>query len=123
MSGISYAAFRDGEVIMSVVIERLELGTLQAKVEARMIHARQRGLIHTIPPRFELVEQDGVNFLIEAVLLCPAEFERSAFYNAGEAAGASQWHKHVQMVAPPLAAEVAHLPIEPFCIRPDLRGR
>lgn len=51
---------------------------------------------------------------IEAVLLCLAEFEGLAFYNAGEAAGASQRHKHLQMVPLPLTAEVSHLPIEPL---------
>lgn len=178
---------------MSVVIQRFEPGTLQAKVQARTAYAIQREAIHTIATRFELVEQGGVNFLIrivsnlarkvqvnaeqrppamaanmrqdpflpydhdlfvadisdthvcllnkfnvldhhilmvtrsfqeqesfltlsdiEAVLLCLAEFEGLAFYNAGEAAGASQRHKHVQMVPLPLTAEVSHLPIEPL---------
>ncbi|GJL68737.1 MAG: hypothetical protein NPIRA06_13720 [Nitrospirales bacterium] len=178
---------------MSVVIQRFEPGTLQTRVQARTAHAIQRGVIHTIPTCFELVEQGGVNFLIrivsslaskvqsnaeqrspsmavnikqdpflpyeqdlfvadisdthvcllnkfnvlnhhilmvtrsfqeqdsfltrsdiEAVLLCLAEFEGLAFYNAGEAAGASQRHKHVQMVPLPLTAEVSHLPIEPL---------
>ena len=177
---------------MSVVLQRFEPGTLQAKVRARTAHAMQRGAIHTIPTRFELVEQAGVNFLIrivsnlarkvqpnadqrppsmaantnqdpflpydrdlfvadisdthvcllnkfnvldhhilmvtrsfqeqesfltlsdiESLLLCLVEFEGLAFYNAGEAAGASQRHKHLQMVPLPLTAEVAHLPIEP----------
>ncbi len=178
---------------MSVVIQRFDPGTLQAKVEAKTAYAMQRGAIHTIPTRFELVEQGGVNFLIrivsnlgrkvqanvdqrqhamvanmdqdpflpydrdlfvadisdthvcllnkfnvldhhilmvtrsfqeqesfltlsdiEAVLLCLTEFEGLAFYNAGEAAGASQRHKHLQMVPLPLTAEVSHLPIEPL---------
>ncbi len=178
---------------MSVIIQRFEPGTLQAKVQARTAHAMHRGAIHTIPTRFELVEQAGVNFLIrivsnlvrkvqanvdqrhpskaantdqdpflpydqdlfvadisdthvcllnkfnvldhhilmvtrsfqeqesfltlsdiEAVLLCLTEFEGLAFYNAGEAAGASQRHKHLQMVPLPLTAEVSHLPIEPL---------
>jgi sulfate adenylyltransferase (ADP) / ATP adenylyltransferase len=178
---------------MSVIIQPFEPETLQAKVQARTAHAMHRGAIHTIPTRFELVEQAGVNFLIrivsnlvrkvqatvdqrhsskaaninqdpflpydqdlfvadisdthvcllnkfnvldhhilmvtrsfqeqesfltpsdiEAVLLCLAEFEGLAFYNAGEAAGASQRHKHLQMVPLPLTAEVSHLPIEPL---------
>lgn len=178
---------------MSVIIQRFEPGTLQAKVQVRTAHAMQRGAIVTIPTRFELVEQAGVNFLIrivsnlvrkvqanvdqrhpskavntdqdpflpydqdlfvadisdthvcllnkynvldhhilmvtrtfqeqesfltlsdiEAVLLCLTEFEGLAFYNAGEAAGASQRHKHLQMVPLPLTAEVSHLPIEPL---------
>jgi ATP adenylyltransferase len=50
----------------------------------------------------------------EALLLCLAEFEGLAFYNAGEAAGASQRHKHLQMVPLPLTAEVSQIPIEPL---------
>ncbi|MEO8327736.1 MAG: phosphorylase, partial [Nitrospirota bacterium] len=49
------------------VIQRFKPGTLQAKVQARTAHAMQRGAIHRIPTRFELVEQDGVNFLIRIV--------------------------------------------------------
>lgn len=178
---------------MSVSIQRFEPGTLRAKVQARTAHAMQCGAIYTIPTRFELVEQGGVNFLIrivsnlarkvqakadqqqpakavntnqnpflpydqdlfvadisnthvcllnkfnvldhhllmvtrsfqeqesvltlndfEALLVCLAEFEGLAFFNAGEAAGASQRHKHLQMVPLPLTAEVSHLPIEPL---------
>jgi ATP adenylyltransferase len=47
-----------------------------------------------------------------ALLLCLAEFEGLAFYNAGEAAGASQRHKHLQMVPLPLTPEVSQIPIE-----------
>lgn len=187
---------------MSVVIQRFEPGTLQAKVQARTAHALECGAIHTIPTRFELVEQGGVNFLIrivsnlarkvqvnpeqrppamaanmhqdpflpydqdlfvadisdthvcllnkfnvldhhilivtrsfqeqesfltlsdiEAVLLCLAEFEGLAFYNAGEAAGASQRHKHMQMVPLPLTAEVSHLPIEPLLNTARFEGK
>ncbi len=50
----------------------------------------------------------------EALLVCLAEFEGLAFYNAGEAAGASQRHKHLQMVPLPLTAEVSHIPMEPL---------
>lgn len=50
----------------------------------------------------------------EAVWLCLREYEGLAFYNAGEAAGASQRHKHLQMVPLPLTAEVPHLPFEPL---------
>ncbi len=203
VSGISDVPFRDGGTIMSVVIQRFEPGTLQAKVQARTVHAMQRGAIHTIPTRFELVEQNGVNFLIrivsnlarkvqanadhrpllstaantnqdpflpydrdlfvadisdthvcllnkfnvqdhhilmvtrsfqeqesvltlrdiESLLLCLAEFEGLAFYNAGEAAGASQRHKHLQMVPLPLTAQVAHLPIEPLLHTARFEGR
>lgn len=50
----------------------------------------------------------------EALLRCLAEFEGLAFYNAGVAAGASQRHKHLQMVPLPLSAEVSHIPMEPL---------
>ena len=50
----------------------------------------------------------------EALLLCLKEYEGLAFYNAGEAAGASQPHKHLQMVPLPLTAEVPQVPIEPL---------
>jgi sulfate adenylyltransferase (ADP) / ATP adenylyltransferase len=50
----------------------------------------------------------------EALLMCLAEFEGLIFYNAGEAAGASQRHKHLQMVPLPLTAEVPRMPIEPL---------
>jgi len=50
----------------------------------------------------------------EALLLCLAEFEGLAFYNAGKAAGASQRHKHMQMVPLPLTPEVSQIPIEPL---------
>jgi ATP adenylyltransferase len=50
----------------------------------------------------------------EALLMCLAEFEGLVFYNAGEAAGASQRHKHLQMVPLPLTAEMLHIPIVPL---------
>jgi ATP adenylyltransferase len=50
----------------------------------------------------------------EALLLCLKEYEGLAFYNAGEAAGASQRHKHLQMVPLPLTVEVTEVPIEPL---------
>jgi ATP adenylyltransferase len=48
----------------------------------------------------------------EALLLCLREYEGLAFYNAGEAAGASQRHKHMQMVPLPLTAEVSQVPMD-----------
>lgn len=58
----------------------------------------------------------------EALLVCLAEFEGLAFYNAGEAAGASQRHKHMQMVPLPLTAEVSQLPIEPLLTTARFEG-
>jgi ATP adenylyltransferase len=48
-----------------------------------------------------------------ALLLCLAEFDGLGFYNAGPAAGASQRHKHLQMV-PVSAFPDARLPIAPL---------
>jgi len=50
----------------------------------------------------------------EALLLCLREYEGLVFYNSGEAAGASQRHKHLQMVPLPLTAEVLQMPMEPL---------
>lgn len=50
----------------------------------------------------------------EALGICLAEFEGLVFYNAGKIAGASQRHKHLQMVPLPLAAVGPKVPIEPL---------
>lgn len=50
----------------------------------------------------------------EAVWACLAEFDGLAFYNAGETAGASQRHKHLQIVPLPLGAEIPPIPLEPL---------
>lgn len=49
----------------------------------------------------------------EAMWACMGEFESLMFYNAGEKAGASQRHKHLQMVPLPLASNGPKVPIEP----------
>lgn len=48
---------------------------------------------------------------IEALLACMAEFPSLGFYNGGAAAGASQGHKHLQIVPLPLAEGGSALPI------------
>jgi ATP adenylyltransferase len=50
----------------------------------------------------------------EALRVCMAEYNGLVFYNGGEAAGASQRHKHLQMVPLPLAPEGPEIPIEPL---------
>ncbi len=50
----------------------------------------------------------------EALWACMAEFNGLGFYNGGEAAGASQRHKHLQMVPLPLAPKGPEIPIEPL---------
>jgi ATP adenylyltransferase len=49
----------------------------------------------------------------EAMWLCMAEFDSLSFYNGGCAAGASQPHKHLQLVPLPLASKGHRIPIEP----------
>jgi len=48
----------------------------------------------------------------EAILMCMAEFDGLAFYNGGEIAGASQRHKHLQMIPLPMANKGPKVPIE-----------
>lgn len=50
----------------------------------------------------------------KALLTCMAEYRCLGFYNAGAAAGASQKHKHIQIVPLPLAPESLQVPIEPL---------
>lgn len=50
----------------------------------------------------------------EALWTCMAEFEGLAFYNGGREGGASQQHKHLQMVPLPLAPQGPAVPIEPL---------
>ncbi len=49
-----------------------------------------------------------------AMWACLADFEGLAFYNGGEIAGASQPHKHLQMVPLPLASQGPAIPIDPL---------
>lgn len=50
----------------------------------------------------------------EAILLCLREFDSLAFYNAGVEAGASQPHKHLQLVPLPLGPQGPPVPVEPL---------
>ncbi len=50
----------------------------------------------------------------EALWACLGEFESLGFYNAGVVAGASQRHKHLQIVPLPLANQGPPVPIEPL---------
>ncbi|MBW1852605.1 MAG: phosphorylase [Deltaproteobacteria bacterium] len=51
---------------------------------------------------------------LEAIWTCMAEFEGLVFYNGGEVAGASQKHKHLQMIPLPMAKNRPNVPIEPL---------
>ncbi len=50
----------------------------------------------------------------EALWTCMEEYEAVGFYNGGEAAGASQIHKHLQIVPLPLADQGPAIPIQPL---------
>jgi sulfate adenylyltransferase (ADP) / ATP adenylyltransferase len=47
-----------------------------------------------------------------ALAACMQEIDGLAFYNGGQIAGASQPHKHLQLIPLPLLEGVTHLPIE-----------
>lgn len=66
--------------------------------------------------RFE--EQEALLTLadLQALWTCMAEFTALGFYNGGKIAGASQRHKHLQIVPLPLANEGPAVPIEPLLL-------
>ncbi len=49
-----------------------------------------------------------------AVARCLSDIDGLCFYNGGESAGASQPHKHMQLVPLPLAADGPALPVQPL---------
>jgi ATP adenylyltransferase len=53
----------------------------------------------------------------EALATCLVEYQGLGFYNGGTVAGASQAHKHLQLVPLPLAASGPSIPIEPLLDR------
>ncbi|MEH2113119.1 ATP adenylyltransferase family protein [Nostoc sp.] len=67
-----------------------------------------------ITRRFE--EQESLLTLEDfaAMWACLADFDGLIFYNSGKTAGASQRHKHLQLVPLPLAPEGPQMPIEPL---------
>ena len=62
--------------------------------------------------------EDQENLLMpadfSALWTCMAEYDAVGFYNGGEAAGASQPHKHLQVVPLPLAEQGPPVPIQPL---------
>jgi ATP adenylyltransferase len=50
----------------------------------------------------------------QALAVCLAEYDSLGFYNSGPAAGASQTHKHIQLVPLPLSTRIPAVPIEPL---------
>lgn len=58
----------------------------------------------------------------ESMWACLAEFEGLVFYNAGKIAGASQRHKHLQIVPLPLVPNGPKIPIEPLLASARFEG-
>ncbi|MBT3059910.1 MAG: Ap4A phosphorylase II [Candidatus Thiodiazotropha sp.] len=59
----------------------------------------------------------------EALWLCMAEYPSLGFYNGGETAGASQRHKHLQLVPLPLYQGQSSIPFQPlFASAPGTKG-
>jgi len=58
-----------------------------------------------------------------ALAICMGESEALGFYNGGRDAGASQDHKHLQVVPLPLASGEAELPVGPLFRHAQLSGR
>ncbi|MCP5424924.1 MAG: phosphorylase [Gammaproteobacteria bacterium] len=52
-----------------------------------------------------------------------SEYACLVFYNAGQAAGASQRHKHLQIVPLPLASQAPRIPLEARLLEDARRGR
>jgi ATP adenylyltransferase len=58
----------------------------------------------------------------EAMWACLAEIDGLVFYNAGKAAGASQRHKHLQLIPLPLDQEGLKIPIEAVVAKAEFSG-
>ncbi len=63
---------------------------------------------------FEDQETPLTEFDFEALWLCMEKIEGLAFYNSGVKAGASQRHKHLQLIKLPLTEQMDRLPIGPL---------
>jgi ATP adenylyltransferase len=63
---------------------------------------------------FEEQESSLTRADFAALAACMAEFDAFAFYNAGYAAGASQPHKHLQLVPVPIGLGPERTPIDPW---------
>lgn len=64
----------------------------------------------------EFEDQDTLLTLrdFEALWTCMREYDGLGFYNGGRDAGASQRHKHLQLVPLPLASKGPRVPLEPL---------
>jgi ATP adenylyltransferase len=59
---------------------------------------------------------------LEALWTCLAEYEGLGFYNGGREAGASQEHKHLQVVPIPLSPGSHNIPINPLLENVNIEG-
>lgn len=57
-----------------------------------------------------------------AMWACLAEIDGLAFYNSGKIAGASQRHKHLQLVPLPLVPNGVEIPIAPLLEKAEFKG-
>ena len=57
-----------------------------------------------------------------ALWTCLFEYDGLGFYNGGEPAGASQPHKHLQLVPLPMLEEGPRVPVEPLLASTEFRG-
>ncbi len=57
-----------------------------------------------------------------ALWFCMQEIDGLAFFNGGKAAGASQRHKHLQLIPLPFLADVVHLPLEQAIAKIDFKN-
>jgi sulfate adenylyltransferase (ADP) / ATP adenylyltransferase len=80
---------------------------------------------HALLVTQEYEDQDALLSLadFEALLVCMAEFDALAFYNGGRMAGASQPHKHLQLVPVPLAPGGSRTPMDEAVARGRLPFR
>ena len=117
----------------------LESGTLWTRIQEQTQHGLECGALQSITTDYEFVEEKGVNFLVrilsnlivtrefesqdsflnyqdfQAMWACLKEIDGLAFYNGGKIAGASQKHKHLQLVPTPLAPnQQESIPIAPL---------
>lgn len=67
-----------------------------------------------VTKKFEDQENLLTSADFSALWTCMTEYEAVGFYNGGEAAGASQPHKHLQIVPLPLADQGPAVPIQPL---------
>jgi len=72
--------------------------------------------------RFEHQQSPLNQANFEALWTCMAEYDSLGFYNSGMVAGASQPHKHLQLIPLPMTSSGARTPVEPLIESASYRG-